>query len=127
MPPERFPARASRRAGPTGNRIPAKYPSSGEGIAARLRVFWHIRFEKHGFLAKRLTQDEQYQLRESLTRLNRAGRKPSEIATRNQNKLPIPGSEEELGRNARSVLKRTQRNKARVKSYFGVKYTQYAR
>ena len=41
-------------------------------------------------------------------------------------KLPIPKSEEELRKNARSVRKRTQRNKARVKSYFGVKYTKDA-
>lgn len=45
---------------------------------------------------------------------------------REMSKLPIPGSEEELDKNARSVLKRTQKNKARVRSYFGVKYTKYA-
>lgn len=33
-------------------------------------------------------------------------------------KLPMPGSEEELGKSARSVLKRTQRNSSRVRSYF---------
>ena len=31
--------------------------------------------------AKHMTQDEQYQLRKSIVRLNKAGRKPSEIAT----------------------------------------------
>ena len=45
---------------------------------------------------------------------------------REMSKRPIPWSEEELNRNARSVLKRTQRNKARVKSCFGVKYTKCA-
>jgi len=45
---------------------------------------------------------------------------------REMSKLPIPGSEEEPGRNARSVLKRTQKRESRVKSYFGSKYTKYA-
>ena len=45
---------------------------------------------------------------------------------REMSKLLIPGSEDELDRNARSVLKRTQRNRSRVKSYFGTKFTQYA-
>ena len=45
---------------------------------------------------------------------------------REMSKLPIPGSEEELGRNARSVLKKTQLKPSRVKSYFGSKFTKYA-
>ena len=45
---------------------------------------------------------------------------------REMSKLPIPGSEEELSRNARSVLKRTQLKSSRVKSYFGSKFTKYA-
>lgn len=46
---------------------------------------------------------------------------------REMDQLPIPGSEEELDRNARSVLKRTQRRLSRVKSYFGTRFTQYAK
>lgn len=41
-------------------------------------------------------------------------------------KKPIPKSDKELRSNARSVLKKTQNNPDRVKSYFGVKYTKYA-
>ena len=45
---------------------------------------------------------------------------------REMSKRPIPKSEEELRGNARSVLKKTQNNSARIKSYFGVKFTKYA-
>lgn len=45
---------------------------------------------------------------------------------REMDKLPIPGTEEELSRNARSVLKRTQKSSSRVKSYFGTRFTKYA-
>ena len=42
---------------------------------------------------------------------------------REMSKRPVPGLNEELGKNVRSVLKRAQWNKARVKSSFGVKHT----
>jgi transposase len=45
---------------------------------------------------------------------------------REMSKRPIPKSEKELGSNARSVLKKTQKNPARVKSYFGSRFTKYA-
>ncbi len=45
---------------------------------------------------------------------------------REMSKLPIPGSEEELERNARSVLKRTKRRESRVKSYFDSKFVKCA-
>lgn len=45
---------------------------------------------------------------------------------REMSKRPIPKSEKELGSNARSVLKKTQMDPARVKSYFGTKFTKYA-
>lgn len=45
---------------------------------------------------------------------------------REMSKKPIPKSEKELQSNARSILKKTQNNPGRVKSYFGVKFTKYA-
>ncbi len=45
---------------------------------------------------------------------------------REMSKRPIPKSEKELSSNARSVLKKTQMNPARIKSYFGSKFTKYA-
>ena len=45
---------------------------------------------------------------------------------REMGKRPIPKSEKELSNNARSVLKKTQMNPGKVKSYFGSKYTKYA-
>jgi len=45
---------------------------------------------------------------------------------REMSKRPIPKSEKELGSNARSVLKKTHRNPAKVKSYFNSKFTRYA-
>lgn len=46
---------------------------------------------------------------------------------REMSKRPIPKSHEELKGNARSILKKTQLNPKRVKSYFGSKFTQYAK
>jgi transposase len=46
---------------------------------------------------------------------------------REMSKKLIPKSDEELRSNARSVLKRTQMNPKRVKSYFGTKFTKYAK
>lgn len=46
---------------------------------------------------------------------------------REMSKRPIPKSEKELGSNARSVLKMTQLDPTRVKSYFGSKFTKYAK
>ena len=45
---------------------------------------------------------------------------------REMSKRPIPKSEDELSGNARSVLKKTQMDPKRVKSYFGSKFTKYA-
>ena len=45
---------------------------------------------------------------------------------REMSKRPIPKSEDELSGNARSVLKKTQKDPKRVKSYFGSKFTKYA-
>lgn len=45
---------------------------------------------------------------------------------REMSKRPIPKSENDLHRNARSVLKKTQLNPKRVQSYFRTKYTKYA-
>ena len=46
---------------------------------------------------------------------------------REMSRRPIPKSEKELGSNTRSVLKKTQRNPARIESYFGMKFTKYAK
>jgi transposase len=46
---------------------------------------------------------------------------------REMSKRLIPKSEKELRSNARSVLKKTQLNPNRVMSYFGTKYTKYAK
>lgn len=46
---------------------------------------------------------------------------------REMSRRSIPKSEKELGSNARSVLKKTQRNPARIESYFSVKFTKYAK
>jgi transposase len=45
---------------------------------------------------------------------------------REMSKKPIPKSEKELNSNARSVLKKTQLNPARIISYFRTEYTKYA-
>ena len=45
---------------------------------------------------------------------------------REMSKRPIPKSHDELRENARSVLKKTQLNPVKVKSYFGSKFTKYA-
>jgi len=46
---------------------------------------------------------------------------------REMSKRPIPKSEKELGSNARSALKRTQMNPGKIMSFFGSKFTKYAK